>query len=290
MAELHLFVDFGAPPTLPDAVTFETRASQAQVVDTSLWAYNHHGADFGQADTGALTCLFEDLVLGRPMPTKFVAGQLDIDVIVAATLFLHRALLPLPATLNLVAQVDFVHRRGFNALPHVESSLGSFLRLLSTTCSDEVAPKRDLNARLQMMIEWVREYLAEDRLPALPVRAPVPTILDTGAGGFVVAETTGSLPDAWVEMYRLGYYRGIVFGPRKDALPTVLVARKSAYVPLDLNRAAYMLNEAEKVFGGVPAWAVEQDWLWGPPSGTAIPPSGVIEAVVGVEVSLVPPL
>jgi len=286
MAELHLFVDPKAPPILSDAVTFETGASQAQVVDPSLWAYNHHGEGFGQADTGALTCFYEDLILGRPLPTKFVVGRVDIDSLVASTLFLHRELLTHAATLGFVAHVDFVHRRGFNALAHVDPNMASFLRFLSGYLPDGLS-KQDLNARLSTVIGWIREYIAEDKMPSLQVRLPSLVVLDEGVGGFVVAETTGGLPDGWVELYRRGYYRGVLFGPRRGTLPTVLVSRKSAYVPLDLSRATYLLNEAEVIFGGPPAWSLEQDWLWGPPDGTLVPPSHVIEAVVGVEVSLV---
>lgn len=288
MADLQLFVDPAAPSSVPDALTFETGATRHEVIDPTLWAYEHHGEDFGSADPGALTCLFEDLALGRPTPARMVVrGIGDADTLLAITLFLHRDLVVRPETMRLVAQVDFLHRQGFQVMGHLDTDVARFIRLLRAQFRDNL-PARERDARIQKAVGWIREYLLEGRLPALGAPFPVPRILDTGPGGFVVAETDGSLPEGWVELYRQGHIRGVLFGPRKGTLLPALVSRKSAFVPLDLHLAAYRLNESEVVLGGSPRWLLEGDWLWSPPEGSLIRANAIVGAVVGVELPLVP--
>lgn len=286
MSDLQLFVDPKAPVLLQGALTFETGASPEQAADPSLWAYEHHGAAFGQANPGALTCLFEDLVMGRPIPTAFVARHVnDIDTVVAMALFLYRELLTLPSTASLVMQTDLVHRRGLALMGHIEPDLGLFFRLLRGYFPDGLG-RQEQSERLCTAVGWVRDYLLEGKLPSMGARFPTPRVLDTGPSGFVVAETGGSLPESWFELYRQGFVRGVCFGPRIGTQLPALVARKSLFVPLDLRRACVRLNEAETALGGFPRWKVEGDWLWSPPEGSLILAVDIVGYTIGFEVPL----
>ena len=282
MTDLHLFFDPDAPVVMPEAVSFETGAVRVQVIDPNLWCYEHHGAEFGQADPGALTCFFEDILMGRYFPARFVARRLRLDTLVAIALFFHRDLVLIPQTSALVAQVDLLHRRGFPMLAHLDSDLGRFVRLLEGYFPDKLS-ENERNDRVKTAVGWVREYLQGGRLPSLGTRFPTPTVLETGAGGFVVAETNGSLAESWVELYRQGHQRGVLFGSRqKGTFLPALIARKSAFVALDLSRSHQMLNEAEGVYGGFPQWRLEGDWLWSPPEGSLILANEIVETVLGV--------
>jgi hypothetical protein len=282
MSELRLYFDPLAPAVLEGAVTFETGASNQQVIDPTLWAYEHHGEGFGEADPGALTCLYEDLVLGRPTPPSFVLNRVgDSDALVAAALFLYRELVLHPSTVGFVAQVDLVHRRGFSAMGHLDADMGRFMRLLRGYFPEHLS-QQETAERLPLAVGWVRDWLLESRLPALGASFPIPTVLDRGPGGFVVAETLGSLPEGWIELYRLGMLRGVLFGPRKGTLLPVLVSRKSSFVPLDLYQAAFRLNEVEVHLGGLPRWAVDGDWLWGPPEGSLVLAHRIVQILVGL--------
>jgi hypothetical protein len=285
--DLQIFIEPKAPPVLDGALTFETGATMAQVVDPALWAYEHHGAGFGQANPGALTCLYEDLALGRATPAAFVArGVGDIDTVVAMALFLYRDLLTLPATSSLVMQADLVHRRGLAMTAHVEPDVGRLFRLLRGYFPSGLAQSAQ-GERISTAVGWVRDYLTAGRLPALGAPFPQPLVLDRGPGGFVVAETRGSLPEAWIELYRQGYHRGVLFGARgQGTLLPALVARKSAFVPLDLERACLRLNEAEAIAGGDEAWRVDGDWLWAPSEGSLLLAVSIVSHVVGVDVPL----
>lgn len=286
MPELRIFYDPAAPPVVPAAVTFETGAGLADIVDPLRWAYEHHGSEFGPATPGALTCLFEDLAMGRPTPAAFVVNKVgDVDTLVAATLFLYRHLVMHPRTAGLVGQVDFVHRRGFPFLAHLDDGLGRFIRLLRGHFPDGLTAQQ-VTDRLPRAIEWVRSYMETEALPSLGALFPTPTVLDTGPDGFVVGETTGSLPEAWIELYRQGYYQGVLFGARVDTLLPVLVSRKSAFVPLALEQAAFILNEIEVSLGGQPQWKVSGDWLWGPPKGSLILATEVVRQVLRVRIPL----
>jgi len=286
MPELKIYLDEKAPPVVPGVLTFETGAAPDQVIDPLLWAYEHHGAGFGQALPGALTCLFEDLSMGRPMPTAFLTRQVrDVDTLVAATLFRHRDLLFLPRTVGFVAEIDLVHRRGHQFVGHLEPEVGRFVRLLRGYFPDNLSPGQ-VNSRLPTAIEWVRSYLVEGRFPSLGAVFPTPTVLDARADGFVVAESTGSLPEAWFEAFRMGFYQGVMFGPRNGTLLPVLAARKSSFVPLDLDRAVMLLNDVEVSLGGAPRWSIAGDWLWGPPDGTLMLATDVVRTVLSVGIPL----
>jgi len=286
MLELKVYYDEKAPPIVEKALTFETGASIEQVASPVLWCYEHHGQGFGPAFPGALTALFEDLSMGRPSPSAFVFNRTrDVDVLVAATLFLHRDLLVLPSTAAFVSGVDLMHRRGYPFIGHLAPEVGQFIRLIRGYFPDDLTPEK-VNARLPTAISWVRAYLWDGTLPSLGAPFPAPTILDQASGGFVVAETTGSLPEAWFELYRQGYYQGVLFGGRRGSLLPALVARKSAFIPFDIERAALLLNEAEVLLGGIPAWAVEGDWLWSPPDGTLILATEVVRTLMRVRIPL----
>lgn len=284
MPDLQLFVEPKAPPVIEGALTFETGATLAQTMSPTVWAYEHHGEGFGQANPGALTCLYEDLVLGRPTPASFVTRRVnDVDTLVAMALFLYRDLLTLPGTAGLVAQTDLVHRRGSAMMGHIDSDLALFFRLLRGYFPEGLGRVAQ-NERLCTAVGWIRDYLAENQLPALGARFPQPIVLDQGPGGFVVAETLGSLPETWFELYRQGFQRGVLFGPRQGTQLPALITRKSPFVPLDLARACHRLNEAEVVVGGRPAWVCNGDWLWSPPEGSLILAVDIVGHVVGIEV------
>lgn len=280
MAELKVFYDPKVPPVVDGVVTFETGATLEQVQHPGIWAYEHHG--FGAAAPGALTCLFEDLMLGRPTPPSFVIKEVgDVDTLVAASLFLHRELLVGPQTASFVAQVDLVHRRGFVALAHIPEDVGRFIRLLRGFFLGDL-PDSQVNAKLPVAVGWVKDYLEAGRLPSLGAPFPQPHILESRSDGFVVAESGGSLPECWFEVYRQGYLSGVLFGARQGHRLPVLVARKSPYVLLNLNLAATLLNHEEVRAGGTAHWAVADDWLWGPPEGSLLLAADIVRTVASL--------
>lgn len=255
-----------------DAVSFETGLTKNQLQDPSICAYEHHGKEFSPDDKGALPCFFEDLVLGRPMPPVFATRHIqDVDTLLAIALFLHRDLVTLPSTTGFVAVVDFVHRRGLPALAHIEEPLARFLSALRSYFPDRGLPQRELSDRIISAVGWVRDYLQEGVFAALgPAPKTAVRILDRGTGGFAVAQTNGSRWDGWVELYRLGFLKGVLVSMHDDR-KQVLIARKSHYVPFNLAAAAQLLNQVEVAMGESPEWTVSKDELWlEQPSGTLI--------------------
>jgi hypothetical protein len=278
--DFEVLIDPNAPPLHPKAVTFETGARRSDVADPSLWAYEHHGEGFSPVDPGALTALFEDLVLGRPLPMTFLTHRVrDVDTLVAIAAFVFRDVVLHPRMLDLVAKVDLVHRRGFQLLGHLTSEDVRFLRLLRGYFPDGLT-RREQGDRLRTALGWIRDYVLEERLPALGAALVGATELQRGSDGFVVGVTGGSLTEGWVDLFRKGHLRGILFGPRVEGQPTALIARKSAYVALDLVLAERLLNEVEAAAGGPTGWAVAGDWLWGPVEGTRILASHIIEVLL----------
>ncbi len=265
------------PSIVPEAISFETGATRSQAADPALFVYEHHGTEFSQADPGALTSFFEDLILGRPLPLTFATRQIrDIDTIFALALFFDRTLAIHPAMPGIVAAADLVHRRGAAILGHIDADLGRFFRVLRSYFPEEGLSKRELGERLTKSVGWIKDFM-DGRPPVLGVPWPEVRVLDIGTNGFVLAETLGSLPSGWVELYRKGFLRGLLVGPDRDSRRAVLVARKSTYVDFDLTTAASILNEVELTIGEMPEWRADLLWLWGPEEGTLLRITEILE-------------
>jgi hypothetical protein len=269
--DLNVRVEGTLSGSIENAVSFETGLTRGQLQTTEV-AYEHHGEEFSPEDRGALPAFFEDLLLGRPMPTTFATRSVqDIDTLMAIALFLHRDLATHPNTPSFVSLVDFVHRRGLPALAHIEEPLARFLSALRSHFPESSLSQRELSARLISAIGWIREYIHEGTLPVLgPAPSSSVRVLDQGTGGFAVAETSGCLWDGWVELYRLGFLRGVLISAAGDR-KKVLIARKSHHVRFDLSTAARLLNQVEIVMAEAPEWTVSRDALWlEQPAGTLI--------------------
>jgi hypothetical protein len=272
--DLNVRIEKGLPALVPDAISFETGATKAQVEDPHVLAYEHHGPEFSASDRGALPSFYEDLILGRPMPLTLATTALhDIDTLTAIALFLHRDLATHPATTGFVYTVDFVHRLGFQALAHIETDLARFITVLRNQFPENGLSQSQLSERITTSVGWIREYIHHGTFPTLGV-APNSDVrvIDIGTTGFVLANTKGNLWDGWAELYRRGHLRGVLVREHTEDRRQVLVARKSLWVPFNLTTASRVLNEMETAMGELPEWRTTSDELWleGPPEGTLI--------------------
>lgn len=278
--DLQVAIQPDASSVLPDAVTFECGSSRAEVADPSTFAYNHHGEGFGQTDPGALTSFFEDLILGRPLPLKMVTHKIQgLDTVLAMALFLQRDLAIHPRTPGLVYNVDLVHRRGLPMLGHIDRDLGGLFRFLGRLFLEDI-PQREVGDRLGMAVRFVREYLTEGQLPPVDLGWAEVVVVDRGTGGFVVGRTLGPLVDGWVELFRQGHLKGVLWGAEKKGRRSVVLARKSSWVRFDLEGAVGVLNGLEEAAMGVPEWQLEGDWLWSPSGGSLLRPSDLLQLAV----------
>lgn len=270
--ELKVRIEGSLTGVVSEAVSFETGLTRDELQDPRVVAYEHHGEGFSPNDKGALPCFFEDLLLGRPMPLTFATRSVqDVDTLLAIALFLHRDLAINAATPGFVFLVDLVHRRGLPALAHLDEPLARFLSAMRSHFPDKGLSQRELSQRVVSAVGWIREHIHQGTIPVLgPPAAAEVRLLDQGTRGFVVAETTGSLWDGWVELYRLGFLRGVLVtgvGDRKR----VLAARKSQHVQFDLASAARLLNQMETAMGELAEWHASQDGLWlESPAGTLL--------------------
>lgn len=278
----QVLVDPSHPPITEGAVSFETGASKAQTQDPDSFAYEHHGPDFGPQDPGALTRFYEDLVLGTPMPLTMALREVSkIDTLVAVALFLHRDLPVHPSTPGLVAAVDLIHRRGPALLGHVGADLARFLQGLEMFFAPRLS-KEERGERLGTAAQWVRGFILDGELPNMGPIAPSVRVLDMGTNGFVLAESERPGVEAWSELYRQGFLRGVVLGPQDGDFRLVQASKKSERVPFDLTRAALLLNELEGLTGGTPSWQVEGLTLFSPPEGTTLLVNYLLEVFLRV--------
>ena len=254
--------------------------SQKDVVAFGDFEVESEGAAFQHQD---LAAFFEQLFLGRPFPLVFVTRKVTLPSLVAIALFLNRDLAIQPSTPNLVYSVELVDRYGLAGLAQLDRDLADFLQLLSGFFPENLA-RTEQGRRLEIAVDWIRGYLQEGALPANPHTgtSSMPSILDVGTNGFVVASISrGDLESAWIELYRLGYLRGVLLTFQKDRL-WALGAKKSPYLQLDLRQAAEILNEAERAMGEPPEWRSEPLWLRSPEGGTELPAEAIVEVLVRV--------
>jgi hypothetical protein len=208
------------------------------------------------------------------MPLTLATPRIqDVDTIVAISLFLHRDLATHPNMPAFVYVTDFVHRMGLPALAHLDDTLARFFSALRAFFPDKGLTQRELSQRLQSAVGWIRGYIHDETIPFTGSRPEVSVrIIDRGTGGFVVAEGVGPLLDGWVELYRQGHLRGLLVGPALDDRRQALIARKSLFLPFNLEMAARILNQMESAMGELPEWSVAPNGLWleGPQDGTLI--------------------
>ena len=211
-----------------------------------------------------LAQFYDDLISGRPYPLTL--GVRDVkgpETLLAITLFLHRDLALASCVPGLVASLTLVSRHPIWGLSHVDREMARFLVLLQAySC---MMPNHVASA-----IGVLRQYILEGTYPQLPPAPLPPRVIDVGTTGFVLAKTEGDLVQGWVELYRQGHLRGLLVGHEDDSYRQVLISRKSAHVPLNLELAAEAFNDMERALGEKPDWQVEGDFLGRPGEGTGI--------------------
>lgn len=281
MEELRFQVTIGQEvPTLSEeSVCFETGANPQQV---GPGVYEHHGDGFDQFTPGALTRLFEDLIIGTKLPLTLSTTELRApDTVLAIALFLDRSLLILPATPGLVYGVDLAHRFGPQLLSHLDPIVSGFFKAFPRFFTPELT-KRENGDRITTMVQWIHEYLTEGKIPNLGGVAPEVRVLDVGTNGFVLAEALTLTIDAWEVLYREGYLRGILLGPEVNGLRQVLASRKSERSWEGLPKAVPFLNELEALSGGNPEWKYDDGFVYSPSVGTNILVSHLLKVFLGI--------
>jgi hypothetical protein len=264
----QVVIDPTAPPVVKDAISFETGASPVEAAES--FVYEHHGEGFEPHAKGALTKFYEDLILGTALPLTFATRKIkDVDILVAISLFLFRDLAIHPATPGLVAAVDLIHRYGPTFLGHVDADLARFLRGVKDYFPSGVS-KQETGERLATATQWVREYVVDGNLPNIGPRITKPRIIEVGTNGFVLAEARKPTVDAWADLFRQGFLRGVMIGPADGDFRHVIASRKSERVEFNLEQAVLHLNELERLSGAEPLWRVDGDFLFGPPDGSLI--------------------
>lgn len=280
--DLQVLVDPALPVIVPNAVSFECGASLDQVSVPGSLLYEHHGKDFTVEHHGALTRFFEDLALGLKLPSTFATHEVrDIDTVFAIALFLNRDLALVPSVVGLVAQVDLIHRRGVAMLGHLDPFMVAFIRLLRAYFSEKLS-KAEIGERIGTTSAWIRDLVTQGTFPATGKNLPEVRVIDRGTGGFVVGGTEGDLVEGWVVLFSQGFVRGVLVSPEREGRMQVVASRKSGYVPLDLNKAAFLLNQVEAAMKEPGNWKCTGDWLFGPPKGTLLTLPHMLEVFLRV--------
>jgi hypothetical protein len=271
--ELYVAID----PQLP-------RELKEPVVAWGDFVSSHPGVVIYEAEgVSQLSRLYVDLICGRPMPVQFVTRSLDdIAVVVAIALFMDRHLVLNPKVGGLVSAVEMVGALGAAGLAHVDRDLGRLFTFIEVYLFSEDKPaKKVMEQKLSSALQWVREYVLEDKLPSMPFEHSDPKVLDIGTNGFVLAEVEGtaSMILGVVELFRQGHLRGVLFRGS-----SVLGFRKSLHLKIDFEEALGRLNKAEAVLGQTGEWRIIPGGLYleSPPGGTAIPREVLISALLRV--------
>lgn len=251
------------------------------VLDQAILAFGpfeakHEGAlVYSQEAHEALSCFYVDLLCGRPIPLHFAAREVqEVSTIVALALFLDRQVVLSPKMPGLLASVNLWETLGEVGLAHIDRDLARLFLLLKAYLAEKTS-RQQAGQKLANVVGWVRDWLLEDRLPALPKEPPPPQILDRGTNGFVVALTTPTfLVHGMIELYRQGHLRGVLYAPSQDK--THVLAFRKPCLHFDLAKARSQLNAAE---GG---WELQRYCLRSPAKGSLLPRDTLTEVFVRV--------
>lgn len=242
----HVAID----ATLPDEL--ETPA-----VAFGQFISKHPGAIVYNDDDASspLSRFYVDLICGRPLPLQYVTRELrGLSSVVSLALFMDRTLALHPKTQSLVSSVEMASALQESGLAHIDRDLARLFLFLDQYLFSGPLRKKDVEGKLPQVLEWVRNWILEDRLPTLSEEPPPPKVLDRGTNGFVVAETTSTkLTEGVIELYRQGHLRGVLYSQQGETTH-VLAFRKSRYLQFDLQKAAGMLNVVAKELGQPQDW------------------------------------
>lgn len=253
MSDLVVKIDSSVPESAEGVVSFETGIN-----DPANWCYEHNHTP-NPRDPGALTLLYQDILLGREMPTTFHTKTVGgIDTIMAIALFLNRKLFCHSDTMSLVANVDFVHRLGISAMAVQSADYLNLFTALNTILG--ITDPKKLEQDLPQAVQWIEEFINLGKCPTHLLESP-PTVqvIEQGTGGFVIASSDSDVLGSWLELYRCGFLKGILF-----CQGNMIISKRSFLVSFDLVKAASTLNAAESAAKGNPssAWIVSPDELW----------------------------
>jgi hypothetical protein len=246
--------------------------------------------DFKPKDTNPLTAIYSvdeahkfylDLILGRPLPLVLVLRDVEtLGVLLSVALFLHRDLALSPTLPGLLAAVNLVDTFDVRGAAHLDRDLSKFLKFLRAYLINTKDKVQDV---LATAVGFLRSYLLEGRMPALPPEPEPPRPVNWGTDGFVFATSTHpNLLTGWEELYRGGFLRGVLMHQAGGDRWHVLAARKSPYLSFDLSKAASLLNEAEAAMGEPQEWKATDHWLQGPEMGTLIAPSVLLQVFLRI--------
>lgn len=230
-----------------------------------------------------LSRLFVDLICGRPLPLTLVTRSLrDLPTLVAMSLFMDRTLCLHPMASIVVSAVELATHLQEGGLAHVDRDLARLIVFLESYITTPAINRAEEGRRMRQVVTWLRAYAERGELPSFPRSEELPTVVDRGTHGFVLATAAGSLVDAVIELYRGGYLRGVVFAALGNGRERVLAFRKSSYVRFDLQAAEHHLNAVEASQGQPRGWKVDRFLLSGPSKGTSIARADLIETFLRV--------
>ena len=214
---------------------------------------------------GDLLGFYHSLISGHAYPLTLATRSLeDVDTLLALAIFMHRDLAIHPGTPGLIASFMLACAEPFWGLAHIDRDLARLIlhiRVYLTHANGDLHQQGD---RLASALQWIHEYATQGFLPQMAPAAPPPRVLLTGTDGFVLAETKGPRDMGWVELFRMGFFRGALVGQPKNDRRPVTIARKTSLIQFDLERAAQALNAMELAMGEEPAWVVEENFLRSP--------------------------
>lgn len=270
-------LEFSVVPDHPKAIT-------EPLVALGDFEARHAGAVVYKSHTGAsmVSSLWGDLILGRPLPTKLILRKVEsVEQLLCLALFMDRELALHPKVPTLVSAVELVKSLGPVGLAHIEPDLARLLIFLDSYVFGGNPNRKELSRRLQQSLGWVRDYALENRLPSLPRQSDPPKVLDRGTNGFVVAEARkGKFFEALIDVYRMGFLRGLLFSPEGEGPYCAMAFKKSAFLQFDLQTAVSKLNQAESQVGRPASWVLEERLLYN--ESTLMPRDLVLQVLLRV--------
>jgi hypothetical protein len=212
-----------------DAICFETKCSPQEVMDLSLYAFEHHGPAYTPLHPGALRLFHERVLLGQNMPpTLFLTEWYKPDQLMAAAIFSNPSTVLLSRCTDLVNSVDMVDRLGSAAYGHIDVSHKELLFLLNHLTkpyiSSDISSTKKYTA-LELAIKTILQFLENPHSIPVDLEEPKYEILYVNAPLVIFR----SMDYAWDHLYSEGFLYGFCVSGDQ-----IVFSKKSPLVQMDV--------------------------------------------------------
>ena len=212
---------------------------------------DRYGFDSQMMGNLAIRSFYERVLLGESFPNKMILGGLDLEGIIAASLFSHPEMILENQCSPFISSVEMVLKWGDVGFSHIPENHKDIIISLQKI----ISPKEKYNTKgekenaLKQGVKTIKKYILEGRLPPLQDFSENYEEI-TSTGEFIAYKSKNPL---FHEIYSKGYLSGMWISSEDSN--SISIYKKSQLVDtIDLNKVGEELDQMEKDLPKSSSW------------------------------------